>query len=75
MYKLKSKVIRVTNDPTGDLPEGVFIAKDGGSDVRIEYNGKDYDIHKGEYITLDEDEVKEILFKKLDRLGGSLLGL
>jgi len=98
MYKLKSKVIRVINNPTGELPDGlmqdeIFIAKgnlrvdelpDGlmqdeifiaKGNLRVEYNGKDYDIHEGEYVELSEDEVKEILFRKLDRLEEDMLGL
>ena len=79
MYKLQSKVIRIVCNPTGELPQEIvseiFIAKDGGEDVRIKYDGKEYDVHKGEYITLDEEEVKELLFKKLDRLGETILEL
>jgi len=37
--------------------------------------GRDYEIFKGEYEVLTDEEVKEILFKKFTRLGEIMLSL
>ena len=79
MYKLKSTVIRVIPNEDIDpevIEEGIFVMRAGPFDdgsIHITFDGKAYELFEGEYKPLEQEEVADILLKKLDRMEDNLL--
>ena len=78
------KVIRVKNANNGETPidqdvleQKHYLVEQEFSDesIYIMFEGKTYEILNGEYETLTDEEVKDLLFKKLEKEGQRLLDL